>query len=128
MPELIPVKYIGRFPEFEYANHAKILFAKDETKLIPFELSERLLSHPDLFELGVLPTKPADIKKIDTVEVEDKESYDYEKNTAERELVMAMTEYDLVGYAGTFNLKQGKKESIEDLRSRVLIEIDTVGV
>lgn len=128
MSDLIPVKYIGRFPEFEYSNHAKILFAKDETKLIPFELANRLLAHTDLFAVGVMPTKPLDIKKIDTVEVEEEETYDYAKNTDERELVMAMTDYELVGYAGTFNLKQGKKESIDALRSRVLIEIDTVGV
>lgn len=123
----MPVKYVGRRPIYvEGAYGSKLVFAAEETKLVPADLAVKLLRHPDVYVLGDVVTSPG------AVSVEMPKSTD---RTPEevlqdiRDSINIMDKESLESFARFhFKVDLDKRRSSAHLRQLVTQMVDQYGV
>jgi hypothetical protein len=125
---MIAVKYCGKRPSYtEGAYGSKILFHKGETIRVPDDLALKLLRHPDVYAPGhEEENTPTAIIKVPDPE-EEKAEADVQHA---RDVINTMDSVDaLAEYAMTnFSQKLDKRQSVPNLRTKVIQLIDLYGV
>ena len=130
---LVPVKYVGRRPDFfDRVYGSGLFFDQGQTRWIPAELARKLLRHADLFERG---EEDLEASEDDTAEIleesarkQDARRIDQSAIQDLRDSVQSMDKEALSHFAGT-NYRQiiDRRRSVEALREEVLGLIDRFG-
>lgn len=130
---LVPVKYVGRRPDFfDRIYGSGLFFDQGQTRWIPAELARKLLRHADLFERG---EEDLEASEDDTAEIleesarkQDARRIDQSAIQDLRDSVQSMDKEALSHFAGT-NYRQiiDRRRSVEALREEVLGFIDRFG-
>lgn len=130
---LVPVKYVGRRPDFfDRIYGSGLFFDQGQTRWIPAELARKLLRHADLFERGEedLEASEDDTAKIleESAREQDAQRIDQSAIQDLRDSVQSMDKEALSHFAGT-NYRQiiDRRRSVEALREEVLGFIDRFG-
>ena len=130
---LVPVKYVGRRPDFfDRIYGSGLFFDQGQTRWIPAELARKLLRHADLFERGEedLEASEDDTAKIleESAREQDAQRIDQSAIQDLRDSVQSMDKEALSHFAGT-NYRQiiDRRRSVEALREDVLGFIDRFG-
>ena len=130
---LVPVKYVGRRPDFfDRIYGSGLFFDQGQTRWIPAELARKLLRHADLFERGEedLEASEDDTAKIleESAREQDTQRIDQSAIQDLRDSVQSMDKEALSHFAGT-NYRQiiDRRRSVEALREEVLGFIDRFG-
>ena len=130
---LVPVKYVGRRPDFfDRIYGSGLFFDQGQTRWIPAELARKLLRHADLFERGEedLEASEDDTAKIleESAREQDAQRIDQSAIQDLRDSVQSMDKDALSHFAGT-NYRQiiDRRRSVEALREEVLGFIDRFG-
>ena len=132
---VVPVKYVGRRPEFfDRIYGSGLFFDQGQTRLLPAELARKLLRHADLFERA--ESDPADPQQEDdTAEILEEATRKQSDLKVEqsviqdlRDSVQSMDKDALSLFAST-NYRQiiDRRRSVETLREEVLGFIDRFG-
>lgn len=132
---VVPVKYVGRRPEFfDRIYGSGLFFDQGQTRLLPAELARKLLRHADLFERA--EADPADPQQEDdTAEILEEATRKQSDLKVEqsviqdlRDSVQSMDKDALSLFAST-NYRQiiDRRRSVETLREEVLGFIDRFG-
>ena len=133
--DTVPVKYIGRRPEFfDRIYGSGLFFDQGQTRSLPAGLAKKLLRHSDLFERA--EADPADPQQEDdTAEILEEATRKQSDLKVEqsviqdlRDSVQSMDKDALSHFAGT-NYRQiiDRRRSVETLREEVLGFIDRFG-
>lgn len=136
----VPVKYIGHRPEWTDLNYdTGLYFTEGQTRSVPKAVSELLLKHRDLFELGVVeeavpvPASADDTAALlakatkDSKATKDKEEEDLafdvidQVNTMDKEAVTAFA-------MNKFGMKIAPNAKVETARAKVVEHIKQFGV
>ena len=130
---LVPVKYVGRRPDFfDRIYGSGLFFDQGQTRWVPAELARKLLRHADLFERG---EEDLEASEDDTAEIleeaareRDTQRIDQSAIQDLRDSVQSMDKEALSHFAGT-NYRQiiDRRRSVEALREEVLGFIDRFG-
>ena len=132
---LVPVKYVGRRPDFfDRIYGSGLFFDQGQTRWVPSELARKLLRHADLFERGEAdsagPQKEDDTAKILEEAAREQSSLKVEQSVIQdlRDSVQSMDKDALSLFAST-NYRQiiDRRRSVETLREEVLGFIDRFG-
>ena len=130
---LVPVKYVGRRPDFfDRIYGSGLFFDQGQTRWVPAELARKLLRHADLFERGEedLEASEDDTAKIleESAREQDAQRIDQSAIQDLRDSVQSMDKEALSHFAGT-NYRQiiDRRRSVEALREEVLGFIDRFG-
>ena len=130
---LVPVKYVGRRPDFfDRIYGSGLFFDQGQTRWVPAELARKLLRHADLFERGEedLEASEDDTAKIleESAREQDAQRIDQSAIQDLRDSVQSMDKEALSHFAGT-NYRQiiDRRRSVEALREDVLGFIDRFG-
>lgn len=131
--DVVPVKYIGRRPEFfDRIYGSGLFFDQGQTRLLPAELARKLLRHADLFERG---EEDLEASEDDTAEILEEAARERDAQRIDqsviqdlRDSVQSMDKDALSQFAGT-NYRQiiDRRRSVEALREEVLGFIDRFG-
>ena len=130
---LVPVKYVGRRPDFfDRIYGSGLFFDQGQTRWIPAELARKLLRHADLFERG---EEDSEASEDDTAEILEESAREQDAKRIDqsaiqdlRDSVQSMDKDALSHFAGT-NYRQtiDRRRSVEALREEVLGFIDRFG-
>lgn len=130
---LVPVKYVGRRPDFfDRIYGSGLFFDQGQTRWIPAELARKLLRHADLFERG---EEDLEASEDDTAEILEESAREQDAKRIDqsaiqdlRDSVLSMDKEALSHFAGT-NYRQiiDRRRSVEALREEVLGFIDRFG-
>lgn len=130
---LVPVKYVGRRPDFfDRIYGSGLFFDQGQTRWIPAELARKLLRHADLFERGEedLEASEDDTAKILEEAARERDTQRIDQSAIQdlRDSVQSMDKEALSHFAGT-NYRQiiDRRRSVEALREEVLGFIDRFG-
>ena len=130
---LVPVKYVGRRPDFfDRIYGSGLFFDQGQTRWVPSELARKLLRHADLFERGEedLEASEDDTAEIlgDAARERDAQRIDQSVIQDLRDSVQSMDKDALSLFAST-NYRQiiDRRRSVETLREEVLGFIDRFG-
>lgn len=119
------IQYIGHRPHYREACYGSgIEFEKDQTLLVPSDLANKLLRHPDVYRLGIEPeAKPAIIPKPNPDRVSDPEIENV-RDTVKTMDHDALSEFSMTHY----RIRIHPKQSVENARRKVLQLIDLYGI
>ena len=130
---LVPVKYVGRRPDFfDRIYGSGLFFDQGQTRWIPAELARKLLRHADLFERG---EEDSEASEDDTAEILEEAARERDAQRIDqaavqdlRDSVQSMDKEALSHFART-NYRQiiDRRRSVEALREEVLGFIDRFG-
>ena len=130
---LVPVKYVGRRPDFfDRIYGSGLFFDQGQTRLLPAELARKLLRHADLFERG---EEDLEASEDDTAEILEEAARERDAQRIDqsviqdlRDSVQSMDKDALSLFAST-NYRQiiDRRRSVETLREEVLGFIDRFG-
>ena len=130
---LVPVKYVGRRPDFfDRIYGSGLFFDQGQTRLLPAELARKLLRHADLFERG---EEDLEASEDDTSEILEEAARELDAQRIDqsviqdlRDSVQSMDKDALSQFAST-NYRQiiDRRRSVEALREEVLGFIDRFG-
>ena len=130
---LVPVKYVGRRPDFfDRIYGSGLFFDQGQTRWVPAELARKLLRHADLFERG---EDASEASEDDTAEILEEAARELDAKRIDqsaiqdlRDSVQSMDKEALSHFAGT-NYRQiiDRRRSVEALRVEVLGLIDRFG-
>ena len=130
---LVPVKYVGRRPDFfDRIYGSGLFFDQGQTRWVPSELARKLLRHADLFERG---EEDLEASEDDTAEILEEAAREQDNKRVEqsviqdlRDSVQSMDKDALSQFAST-NYRQiiDRRRSVETLREEVLGFIDRFG-
>lgn len=137
---LIPVKYIGRRPEWHDRVYGTgLYFTTEQTRNLPPEIARRLLRHADLFEKGEIPAAVEAAEPTNSTDDTDelleqgKQAKEYE-HTVQTQLqdlydqVEQMGKDSLIEFASTkYRQNLNKRDSVATLRGQVRQFIDQFG-
>lgn len=138
---LIPVKYIGRRPEWHDRVYGTgLYFSTEQTRNLPPEIARRLLRHADLFEKAEAPvveaaTDPASQDDDTAKLLEQGKQEQQDQHAVQTQLqdlydqVEQMGKDSLIEFASTkYRQQLSKRDSVATLRSQVRQFIDQFGV
>ena len=130
---LVPVKYVGRRPDFfDRIYGSGLFFDQGQTRWVPSELARKLLRHADLFERG---EEDLEASEDDTAEILEEAARERDAQRVDqsaiqdlRDSVQSMDKDALSLFAST-NYRQiiDRRRSVETLRGDVLGFIDRFG-
>lgn len=130
---LVPVKYVGRRPDFfDRIYGSGLFFDQGQTRWVPSELARKLLRHADLFERG---EEDLEASEDDTAEILEEAARERDAQRVDqsaiqdlRDSVQSMDKEALSQFAST-NYRQiiDRRRSVETLREEVLGFIDRFG-
>ena len=130
---LVPVKYVGRRPDFfDRVYGSGLFFDQGQTRWVPSELARKLLRHADLFERG---EEDLEASEDDTAEILEEAARERDAQRVDqsaiqdlRDSVQSMDKEALSQFAST-NYRQiiDRRRSVETLREEVLGFIDRFG-
>ncbi len=137
---LIPVKYIGRRPEWHDRVYGTgLYFSTEQTRNLPPEIARRLLRHADLFEKAEIPAAVEAAEPTNSTDDTDelleqgKQAKEYE-HTVQTQLqdlydqVEQMGKDSLIEFASTkYRQNLNKRDSVATLRGQVRQFIDQFG-
>ena len=119
---MTPVKYIGkRVEHIEGAYGTRVVFKPGESILMPDDVAQKLLKHPDVYAPGnVLEANAVDIKPVVS---SDDDTQDL------RDSVLNLDSYEALNNiaANDYGQKLDKRKSIATLRTEVISMIDRFG-
>lgn len=137
---LIPVKYIGRRPEWHDRVYGTgLYFSTEQTRKLPPEIARRLLRHIDLFEKAEAPVVEAATDPVsqddDTAKLlEQGKQEQQDQHAVQTQLqdlydqVEQMGKDSLIEFASTkYRQQLSKRDSVATLRSQVRQFIDQFG-
>ena len=137
---LIPVKYIGRRPEWHDRVYGTgLYFSTEQTRNLPPEIARRLLRHADLFEKGEAPVVEAATDPVsqddDTAKLlEQGKQEQQDQHAVQTQLqdlydqVEQMGKDSLIEFASTkYRQNLNKRDSVATLRGQVRQFIDQFG-
>lgn len=137
---LIPVKYIGRRPEWHDRVYGTgLYFSTEQTRNLPHEIARRLLRHIDLFEKAEAPVVEAATDPVsqddDTAKLlEQGKQEQQDQHAVQTQLqdlydqVEQMGKDSLIEFASTkYRQQLSKRDSVATLRSQVRQFIDQFG-
>ena len=137
---LIPVKYIGRRPEWHDRVYGTgLYFSTEQTRNLPPEIARRLLRHADLFEKGEAPVVEAATDPVsqddDTAKLlEQGKQEQQDQHAVQTQLqdlydqVEQMGKDSLIEFASTkYRQNLNKRDSVAKLRGQVRQFIDQFG-
>lgn len=137
---LIPVKYIGRRPEWHDRVYGTgLYFSTGQTRNLPHEIARRLLRHIDLFEKAEAPVVEAATDPVsqddDTAKLlEQGKQEQQDQHAVQTQLqdlydqVEQMGKDSLIEFASTkYRQQLSKRDSVATLRSQVRQFIDQFG-
>lgn len=128
---MIPIKYIGKRPEYTDGMYAtRIHWKQGETMPVPDEIAVKMLRHIDVYTLG--DEQDVDKAAIPVVETaaaaEDKNKTEDDAQNM-RDSIAIMDKGALVNFAQTnFRVKLDNRASVSTLRQRVTGMVDQYGV
>lgn len=138
---LIPVKYIGRRPEWHDRVYGTgLYFSTEQTRNLPPEIARRLLRHIDLFEKAEAPVVEAATDPVsqddDTAKLlEQGKQEQQDQHAVQTQLqdlydqVEQMGKDSLIEFASTkYRQNLSKRDSVATLRGQVRQFIDQFGV
>ncbi|MDP1774264.1 MAG: hypothetical protein Q8L15_18505 [Methylobacter sp.] len=121
---MTPIKYIGKRETYiDGCYGSKIEFAQGETKLIPADLANKFLRHPDQFEPGLEDDASAVvIPPVITKKDADEDTQDI------RDSISNMDAESLQDFAMTnYRIKLDKRMKIDRMRNEVVRLVDQYG-
>lgn len=137
---LIPVKYIGRRPEWHDRVYGTgLYFAAEQTRNLPPEIARRLLRHADLFEKGEIPAAVEAAEPTNSTDdtdelLEQGKQAKEDEHTVQTQLqdlydqVEQMGKDSLIEFASTkYRQNLNKRDSVATLRGQVRQFIDQFG-
>lgn len=137
---LIPVKYIGRRPEWHDRVYGTgLYFAAEQTRNLPPEIARRLLRHADLFEKGEIPAAVEAAEPTNSTDdtdelLEQGKQAKEDEHTVQTQLqdlydqVEQMGKNSLIEFASTkYRQNLNKRDSVATLRGQVRQFIDQFG-
>lgn len=137
---LIPVKYIGRRPEWHDRVYGTgLYFAAEQTRNLPPEIARRLLRHADLFEKGKIPAAVEAAEPTNSTDdtdelLEQGKQAKEDEHTVQTQLqdlydqVEQMGKDSLIEFASTkYRQNLNKRDSVATLRGQVRQFIDQFG-
>lgn len=137
---LIPVKYIGRRPEWHDRVYGTgLYFSTEQTRNLPPEIARRLLRHADLFEKGEIPAAVEAAEPTNSTDdtdelLEQGKQAKEDEHTVQTQLqdlydqVEQMGKDSLIEFASTkYRQNLNKRDSVATLRGQVRQFIDQFG-
>lgn len=137
---LIPVKYIGRRPEWHDRVYGTgLYFTTEQTRNLPPEIARRLLRHADLFEKGEIPAAGEAAEPTNSTDdtdelLEQGKQAKEDEHTVQTQLqdlydqVEQMGKDSLIEFASTkYRQNLNKRDSVATLRGQVRQFIDQFG-
>lgn len=137
---LIPVKYIGRRPEWHDRVYGTgLYFTTEQTRNLPPEIARRLLRHADLFEKGEIPAAVEAAEPTNSTDdtdelLEQGKQAKEDEHTVQTQLqdlydqVEQMGKDSLIEFASTkYRQNLNKRDSVATLRGQVRQFIDQFG-
>ena len=137
---LIPVKYIGRRPEWHDRVYGTgLYFSTEQTRNLPHEIARRLLRHADLFEKGEIPAAVEAAEPTNSTDdtdelLEQGKQAKEDEHTVQTQLqdlydqVEQMGKDSLIEFASTkYRQNLNKRDSVATLRGQVRQFIDQFG-
>lgn len=136
-PDLVAVRYIGKKPEWmDRLYGSGLIFAAEQVRAVPLELSRRLLRHADLFEKAgaAQAAKPVE-QKDDTAELLEQAEHNRAlREKDEMDLADLHRQVDSMDFSTLadfaeqrYGLKLTKQKGLDRGRAEVHARIDQFG-
>lgn len=120
--EKVAVKYIGKRENYTEGTYgSRIEFKQGQSVLVPVELANKLLRHPDVYV-------PGNEKKAEVVEIVQKDTNEPDEVQNVRDQIASMDKVGLESFAKVnFNIDLDKRKGVENLRQQVIGLVDQFG-
>ena len=119
-----PIRYIGHRQSYiDNLYGTRLIFLKNESRLVPDDVHAKMLKHLDVFEDGDILTASA-FEPVVSAKEEEEDTQDF------RDSIMNLDSYDALNAIATndYGQKLDKRKSIPTLRTEVIALVDQFGL
>jgi hypothetical protein len=127
----LPVTYVGKRESYRDGTYGTgLVFTRGQTHMVPQTAAARMLTHPDVYELGKLEEATVDEAAAAAATSHQAEKDKVEERLQEhRDTIANMAKDALAEYAKThFKQDLDKRLKVSDLRAQVTALVDRFGV